>query len=61
MLCTRNALTANMLCFDIVLYDFIIACIVSYLHNIYYVLFKILLFRKFCCHCKKHNFSMMKI
>ena len=33
MLCTRNALTVNMLCSDIVLHDFIIACIVSYLHN----------------------------
>ena len=38
MLCTRNALTVNMLCSDIILNDFIIACIVSYLHNIYYSL-----------------------
>ena len=38
MLRARNALTVDMLCSDIVLYDFIIACIVSYLHNIYYCL-----------------------
>ena len=34
-MCTRNALTVDMLCSVIVLRDFIIACIMSYLHNIY--------------------------
>ena len=37
-MCTRNALTVHMLCSEIVLYDFIIACIVSFLPNSYYCL-----------------------
>ena len=56
MLCTLNALTVNMLCSDIALYDFTIACIVSYLHNIYYCL-KYYYFESFAVTVKAYFFS----